>query len=80
MGPETPPLENHCSKVTLSPLSVCHAPGGPAAGDLLQEQDAGRVSEGPDQGPRQGAGHGPGVRKVAPWGSPLSFLATGPHC
>lgn len=73
--PETPPVEKLCSKVTLSP-PVCHAPGGPAAGDLLQEQDAGRVFEGPDQGPRQGAGHGPGVSK---WSCPSSYLAIGPH-
>lgn len=35
-----------------------NAPRGPAAGNLLQEQNARRVFKGPDESPREGTGHG----------------------
>ncbi len=43
-------------------FSVYNASGGPAAGALLQEQNAGRVLERTDQGACEGVGHGAGVR------------------
>lgn len=43
-------------------FSVYNASGGPAAGTLLQEQNAGRVLERTDQGAREGVGHGSRVR------------------
>lgn len=43
-------------------FSVYNASGGPAAGTLLQEQNAGRVLERTDQGACEGAGHGSWVR------------------
>lgn len=41
---------------------MCYAPGRSAAGALFQKQDAVRVSQGPDESSRQGAGRGAGVR------------------
>lgn len=51
-----------CVCDTLRFFLVHHAPGGPAAGTVLQEQNAGGVPEGTDQGACEGAGHGSGVR------------------